>query len=1228
MINLIINNKKVEVEDGTMILEAIKTLGIGIPTLCYHKALSSYGACRLCIVEMSAGKRPWIATSCTYPAQEGLVVKTHSEKVLKNRRIIVELLLARCPDSQQLKDLAKELGVTKVRLRPKNEDCTLCGLCIRMCNERMGIGVIGFVNRGSKRKVIPSFDALSDICQTCGACASVCPTGKIKIEEISKNKPIPILSEFDEGLRQRSPIYIHYPQAVPNRATIDKDYCVHMLKDECGICEKVCEAGAINYEQKEERIDLNVGSIILAPGFDKFKPGLKYPYGYGKYKNVVTSLEFERILSASGPTTGHIIRLSDGREAKKIAFIQCIGSREADRTYCSSVCCMYTTKHAIIAKEHQLDLECHIFYIDMRAYGKGFDEYFERAKSAGIKYTRCKPSAIKEVPGTHNLKFRYQTEEGQLITEEFDMVVLSTAMKSAKDIQELSNALGINLNEYGFIDTNPFSPIETNKEGIYVAGVITEPKDIPETVMQSSAASARVAGLLADSRGSLITVKEFSPERDVSGEELRIGVFVCHCGLNIAGVVNVQNVVEYAKSLPNVVYVENNLYTCSDDAQKNIKEKIQEHNLNRVVVASCTPRTHEPLFQNTLREAGLNPYLFEMANIRDQNAWVHMFEPENATIKAKDLVRMAITKVRFNTPLYPQKISISRNALVIGGGLSGIIASLNLADAGFDVFLIEKEKELGGNLNKIHFTLEGNDTKVYLSSLLDKLKQNKKINVMTSASITNTEGSIGNFTTKIVLNGGPEQEIQHGIIIVATGAQEYKPTQYLYGENERVITQLELEKQLAVNGAQFLENNAVNTVVMVQCVGSRDEERQYCSRVCCLEAIKNALKIKELSPKTSIYILYRDIRAYGFKESYYRKAREAGIIFVRYNETQKPEVMPISNSKTPLQVTVVDQVLGMPIDISTDLVVLSTAIVPREESKGLAQVLKVPLNQNGFFLEAHMKLRPVDCATDGIFLCGLAHSPKLIEESIIQASAAAGRAITVLAKDFIELGTTISQVIDENCDGCAYCVEPCPYKAITLIEYEKDGVIKKKVEVNESLCKGCGTCMATCPKQGIYVRNFKLEQLREMSRSGVAGPRVITPKFEPLIIAFCCSWCSYAGADLAGVSRIQYSTNIRIIRVMCSGMVHPNLVIDTLAEGADGVLVCGCHIGDCHYSEGNYKTLSRIPPLKNMVEQFGIDPRRVRLEWISAAEGKRFAEVVNEFTQQITELGPLGKVEV
>jgi heterodisulfide reductase subunit A len=562
---------------------------------------------------------------------------------------------------------------------------------------------------------------------------------------------------------------------------------------------------------------------------------------------------------------------------------------------------------------------------------------------------------------------------------------------------------------------------------------------------------------------------------DVEGQEPRIGVFVCHCGTNIAGVVNVPDVVEYAKTLPNVVYVENNLYTCSNDTQVRIKEKIKEHNLNRVVVASCTPRTHEPLFRNTVREIGLNPYLFEMANIRDQCSWVHMLEPEKASEKSKDLVRMAVAKAGLLEPLQKRSVPIIKSALVIGGGLSGMTSAIELAEQGYDVFLVEKEKELGGNLRKIHHLLSGDDPQAELKNLIEQVKKTKNIHLYTEAKIENIEGTIGSFKTTISQKG-KSTELDHGVVIVATGAQEYEPKEYLYGQHEKIITQFELEQRLITNGDSSFasKKNLPKNIVMIQCVGSRDEERPYCSRVCCSESIKNALKIKELSPETNIYILFRDIRTYGFRESYYTKARQQSVMFIRFDEDRKPEVTKNGNG---LNVEVFDLSLKRPIEISADLVVLSAGIVAGEGNEEIAKFLKVPLNKEGFFLEAHMKLRPVDFATDGVYLCGLAHSAKAVEESIIQAQAAASRASTVLSKDSIELEANISQVIDESCDGCAYCIEPCPYQAITLIEYMREGDVKKTVEVDETACKGCGCCMATCPKKGIFVRGFKLEQI-------------------------------------------------------------------------------------------------------------------------------------------------------
>lgn len=1070
MINLIINEQKVKVEERTSILEAAQSIGIQIPTLCYHKALSPFGSCRLCLVEIIQGERKMIQASCQYKAEEAMVVETSSERVLKNRKIMIELLLARCPESEEIQNLAEEYGVKETRIISKNKDCTLCGLCVRMCEERMGIGVMSFVNRGSKREVKPPFEVNSGICQTCGACVSICPTGRIDLAEISKNEPVPILSEYNMGLVSRPAIYISYPQAIPNKATIDNRHCIHLLTGgNCEVCKEFCEADAINYDQKEEKIDINVGAVIVSPGYKPFNASTKKELGYDRYPNVVTAIEFERILSATGPYSGKVKRPSDEKIPKKIAFIQCVGSREADHDYCSSACCMFATKEAVITMEHEPGVECTIFFIDMRAFGKGFDGYYERAKELGVNYIRCKPSSIKEDPKTEDLKIQYQAEDGEIKIDDFDLVVLSTGFEAPEGAEELAGKLNIKLNEFNFCETSIFDPVQSSRDGIYASGPFIEPKDIPETVMQSSGAASKALSLLKDARGTLTKPTEYPPEIDVTGQEPRIGIFICHCGTNIGGVVDVPGVVEYAKTLPNVVHAEDNLYTCSNDTQEKIKEKIKENKLNRVIVSSCSPRTHEPLFRNTIREAGLNPYLFEMANIRDQCSWVHMHEHEKATLKSKDLVRMAVAKARLIEPLEKGSVDVVQSALVIGGGLSGMTAALEIANQGFEVYLIEKEKDLGGNLRRIHYLLNDEKPQDKLEDLINAVNNHEKIRLFTGTKIEDIDGSIGNFKTKIAI-GGKTEEFKHGVVVVAIGAGEYKPKEYLYGEDERVITQLELEEK--IGGSEFLKPKSV---VMIQCVGSRDEDRPYCSRICCSDAVKNALKIKEVSPDTDVYVLYRDIRTYGFKESYYTEARDKGIIFIRYEDDKKPEV---SAKDKNLEVKVYDPVMKMPVIISSDLLVLSAGIVADEENnKKVAQFLKVPLNQDNFFLEAHMKLRPIDFATEGVFLCGLAHSPKSVDESITQALGTAARASTILSKDEIDLEANVSFVVDENCDGCAYCIDPCPYNSLTLIEYMKDGAVKKTVEVNESICKGCGVCMATCPKLGIYVKGFKLEQI-------------------------------------------------------------------------------------------------------------------------------------------------------
>jgi len=842
---------------------------------------------------------------------------------------------------------------------------------------------------------------------------------------------------------------------------------------ECLQCVEACFAKAIDHEMKEERVSLGVGSVILSAGFEKFAPELKGEYGYGRMANVITSLELERILSASGPYEGKILRPSDKKVPEHIAWIQCVGSRDTScgNGYCSSVCCMYATKQAIIAREHEDVIKPTIFYMDMRAYGKDFDKYYERAKEEyGVRYIRCMISRVVERPKTKNLLITYIDEGGKIKEEEFDLVVLSVGMVPSKAVKELAERLGIELNSYGFCQTDLFAPLSTSRPGIFVCGAFQGPKDIPETVAQASGAAAYASGIISTVRGTMVKEKEYPPELDVSGQEPRIGVFICRCGINIAGVVDVPALKEYAATLPGVVYTDENLFTCSQDTQQKIKEAIAEHNLNRVVVASCSPRTHESLFQETIREAGLNKYLFEMANIRDQCSWVHMKQKEEATNKAKGLVRMAVANARLIQPLKELSKEVNKRGLVIGGGLSGMTAALGLAEQGFKVYLVEREAELGGNLLKIHYTLNNDDVQKYLNTLIDNVRKNSDIEVITNAAVVDFSGYVGNYKTSLMTGPGMAmRDINHGIVIIATGGEELKPKEYLYGEDERVITQQELEERVSSNGQGI---SIYKNIVMIQCVGSRNGERPYCSRVCCSEAIKNALRLKEINPKIRIYILYRDIRTYGFMEDYYRKAREEGVIFIRYDPENKPDV---NRENGNLRVSIVDPMIREKVTLNPDLLVLSSATIPHP-NKELATMLKIPINEDGFFLEAHMKLRPVDFATEGIYLCGLAHSPKLIDESIAQALATVSRASTVLSKDMIAMSGIVSVVDEERCAACLTCVRVCPYD-VPVIN------LQGKAEIEIAKCQGCGICASECPSKAIQLQHFTDKQIIAKSKA-------------------------------------------------------------------------------------------------------------------------------------------------
>ena len=836
---------------------------------------------------------------------------------------------------------------------------------------------------------------------------------------------------------------------------------------ECEQCVGACLADAIDHSQQPQVKELQVGSVVLCPGSRPYDPSkLENVYHYKASPNVMTSLEFERILSASGPTMGHLQRPSDEKEPQKIAWLQCVGSRDTNQCgngYCSSVCCMYALKDAMIAKEHaDGNLDCVIFNMDIRSFGKDYEKYYQRAKDAGIRFVKSRVHSLDVVRETADLTIRYVDESGQLNVDDFDMVVLSVGLEITAETVETAKRLGVELDKSNFVVTDPFSPIETTRAGVYACGVFQDPKDIPSSVTEASAAACAAGSRLAASRNSLTRAVEMPDPIDVENEEERIGVFVCNCGVNISSVVNVQEVEEYARGLPGVAFATQNLFTCSQDSQEQMKEIIKEQRLNRVVVAACSPKTHEPIFQDTMEACGLNKYLFEMANIRNQDSWVHSGTKTEATAKAKDLTRMSVARARHLHPLTEKVIPVNQRALVIGGGVAGMNAALGLADQGYEVVLVEKEQQLGGMAAQLIKTIEGGDVRQYQKNLVQRVSSHDRIQVLLQSLIVGFSGFKGNFTTEVLVGPGMyERKIDHGVVIVATGAIEYKPTEYLYGENPAVMTQVELSRYMDAEKPQDLKQ-----VVMIQCVGSRNDNNPNCSRICCQNAIKNALHLKDVNPDTQVFILYRDIRTYGLLEEYYTEARRRGVLFFRFDPEDPPTA---AVSEDGLTVTFNDHVLRQKLMVDTDLLVLSAGM-DAQDTEELSSIVKLARTPENFFMEAHVKLRPVDMATDGIFICGTAHSPKLISESIAQAYAAAGRAITFLSQDQLTLSAVVATVDAEKCASCLICVRSCPYDVPKI---NADGVS----EIDPALCHGCGICAAECPAKAIELNWYEDVQI-------------------------------------------------------------------------------------------------------------------------------------------------------
>ena len=913
-----------------------------------------------------------------------------------------------------------------------------------------------------------------DKCTGCGTCMKYCPA----------EYP----DQYNQELCDNKAIHIYFSQAIPLVTYID-EHCLRLKEGKCDICMGVCQVGAIDFRQTTEKVELNVGTIILSAGVEPFDPSAVEEYGYRRLKNVVTSMDYERLLSSTGPHRGQILRATDGKHPRKVAWLHCVGSRRVtpgENSYCSGVCCTYTQKQVILTKEHEPEAECTVFHNDIRAVGKDFERYYHRTEQLpGVRFIRSYTSVVGENPENNNVVVRYATPADGVKEEEFELVVLSVGLNPPVDHQSFAKTYGIELNQHGFAKTARGNPMATTRPGIFVCGGMQGPVDIPESVFSASGAGSQCGEILNYRRHKLTREGSYPPERDVAGEKPRVGVFVCHCGANIGSVVNVPSVVEEAKTIPNVVHAQEQLFSCANNAIKEISELAKEKGLNRVVIAACSPRTLERLFRNTLRESGLNQYYLEMANIREHCSWVHSKEKEDATRKAKDIIRMSVARAIHLKPLEEFDLPVNKRTLVVGGGIAGMTCALSIARQGYPVHLVEKEKRLGGMARRIPVTLEGLDVQSYLDNLIQSVYRNPLIHVSHSATIKGVSGYVGNFTTTLETNGRIKK-VDHGASVIAVGADVYRPTEYLYGQSDKVVTHLELGEMIARKDGSVV---AAESLVMIQCVGCRNEERDYCSRVCCSHAVKNALKLKELNPRMAIYILFRDMRTFGFKEDYYREAADKGVNFIQYDPESKPEVEEAANEggKSCVRVSVPDRILGKLLVLDADLLSLAAAVIPSPQAREIAGMFKVTLNPDGFFKEAHVKLRPVEFAADGVYLCGMAHYPKHIEEVVNQAYGAAGRVLTMMSHDTVVASGSVAGVEEYDCVSCGACLTACAYGAIEFVDTPKG----RKARVNPVLCKGDGLCTAKCPTGAVALKHFTDQAL--LSQIDAAGTWEETP---------------------------------------------------------------------------------------------------------------------------------------
>ncbi len=898
-------------------------------------------------------------------------------------------------------------------------------------------------------------------CTACGACLDACPQGAVS---------------FTPGLDTSSPTCLRYPQATPLAFAIDMGKC-----NLCGECVKACASQAIDLKQTAVEQELKVGSVVLASGAETWDPApMDEWYGYRRFADVITNLEFEQLMSAAGPTGGLFQRPSDGRRPMRIGWIQCAGSRTTlpgGNPYCSSICCMISMKEAIWALERfDQALDATVFFMDMRPMGKDYELYYQRAENdLGVKFVRCRPHSVERDDATGDLLLSYVDDKGRQTMAELDLVVLATGFCPSADAREQAAVLGIDLDAYRFVDAEDFQPVSTSRPGVYACGMALGPQDIPGSLTQASAAACLAGAELAAPR-ALNGGETLPRELDVSGQEPRVGVFFVDWGQVVKGVVEADAVRQAAAAMPGVVHAAELQLAYGSDGLQALEKAVAEYRINRVVVAGYSPRTHGKVFAEAVRRAGLNRAFLEMANIRDQDALVHKGDPAAATAKAIALVRAAVAGVRQARPAQVISMPFSPDALVVGGGVAGMSAALALAGQSGKVYLVERSRQLGGLARELARSLDGRPVEPELARLISQVESNPNIQVLTDTLVVDHKGQVGAFITGV--QSGPGmfyRQIEHGVTILATGARRYEPREYLYGQAPQVMTQLQMEQLLSQAESS---DPRLDTVVMIQCVGSRNEENPACGRICCRSAVKNALWIKQIKPEAQVFVLYRDMRMPFTSEDAYRQAREEGVLFVRYDPGEPPQVRKQGDA---LEVVFTDHILGRPLSVEPTSLVLSTPQVADDENtEELCGIFRLQQGPGGFLLEEHPKVAPVDTPAPGVFAAGSVLAPASLAEARTQGLAAAGRALTLLSRVNLILDTPVAKVNRDRCAACLICVRSCPY-GIPYINAEGYS------EIDPAQCLGCGVCAAECPAQAIQLPGYEDERMLSRTAALLEG---------------------------------------------------------------------------------------------------------------------------------------------